>query len=131
VGGLRGGAAVTPFVILPSDTTDSTFRCEHFRCTLAYRHCLRRQTEIRRAGRMAKDKTPRPVHPFCAEECAVGREVAAHFGKPEPVLLSLSGVGQLKRHAPAPPTQPKEDVMPTGKRREPCKSCVGRRERGT
>lgn len=112
---------MNPITILPSDTPDSTFRCEHFSCTLAFKHCLRRQTEQLRASRSVVAMVSRPLHPFCADECPVGRQVAAQFGKPEPVLLALSGTGQLHRYAPVPPA--KEDEMPRGKRAEACSEC--------
>lgn len=53
---------------------DATFRCEHWRCVLAMRHCLRRQKEMKR---VPNKKTPNPVHPYCAGgTCDQGNEIA-------------------------------------------------------
>jgi hypothetical protein len=78
----RQGALVTMLEIPPDATVDTTFECVHWRCTLAFRHCLRRQVEARRKGPRAKNRTLVPLHPFCARECDDGRIVAARFGLP-------------------------------------------------
>lgn len=86
--------------IPPEATLETTFRCEHWRCTLAFRHCLRRQAESKHRGPGAKDRTPIPLHPYCATECDDGRIVAVRFGVLSIAPLGRSALGALQRPAP-------------------------------
>lgn len=66
---------------LPPDATlDSTFRCAKWACTLALKHCLRRQTEVTRSSGKDGWKNARPMHAFCASgECEQGNEIRQRF----------------------------------------------------
>ena len=103
---LRGGQeACQDGDAMPEPTSpDDTFRCAKWSCTLAVKHCLRRQTETREAGRNAVHKPePVPVHPYCANECETGRGFAARFGAGEQLVpLRLGAFGPSKR-ATVPP----------------------------
>jgi hypothetical protein len=53
---------------------DALFRCEKWACTLAEKHCLRRQVEVKWIPRANED---RPVYEHCASgECAQGVAIA-------------------------------------------------------
>lgn len=91
---------MTMLEITPEATVDTPFLCAHWRCTLAFRHCLRRRAESRHRGPRAKDRTPVPLHPYCANECDDGRIVAARFGVITIAPLSRSPLGALQRPAP-------------------------------
>lgn len=63
---------------------DTTFRCVHWACTLAHKHCLRRQAELyRKPGKTSSGKhfvKERAAHPYCASgECEQGAAIRAQF----------------------------------------------------
>jgi hypothetical protein len=62
-----GGALTTSLAI--EDRRDELFWCSHFERELARKHCLRRQTDMRKDGGAWV-----PVLPFCATSCSLGRE---------------------------------------------------------
>lgn len=102
---------------------DATFRCTHFACTLAFKHCLRRQSETRRKpGRTSAGKhfvRELSVHPHCAGgTCDQGNAIAAahpqfthqqHDPRKAPRLDIVRAV--------------EESTMPRGRRAKPCPEC--------
>lgn len=76
---------MTTALNIPQDaTTDTVFRCVKWSCVMAYRHCLRRQAEALQRGPLSKNRTPIPVHPYCANKCEDGQAIAERFGRPAP-----------------------------------------------
>jgi hypothetical protein len=63
-----GGRALTTSLAI-EDRRDELFWCSHFGRELARKHCLRRQTDMRKDGGAWL-----PVLPFCATSCSLGRE---------------------------------------------------------
>jgi hypothetical protein len=66
--GPAGGGALTSRLAI-EDRSDELFWCSHFERELARKHCLRRQTDLRKDGGAWL-----PVLPFCATSCSLGRE---------------------------------------------------------
>jgi len=116
---------VSRLAVLPPDATlDTPFRCDHFACTLAVKHCLRRQTDRRRGNAGVRDgvrlKWSKPLHEFCASgACEQGAEIRARFPDARP------------EQARDPRCAPRMDIvraveeanMPKGIRTEPCPKC--------
>lgn len=105
---------------------DELFRCEKWACTLAVKHCLRRQRETREGGRNQKIKTVHPVHPHCASgECDQGRAIAlrltGHEIAPKPPTRSAPRLDIIQA---VEARQAKGDTMPKGYARgAACKTC--------
>jgi hypothetical protein len=91
---------MTMLEIQPDATLETPFDCVHWRCKLIFRCCLSRQAEVRRKGPRAKDSTPVPIHPFCAQECDDGRIVAARFGALRARTLVRTAFGALQEERP-------------------------------
>lgn len=92
------------------------FTCEHFRCSLTKKACLRRQGARRRL-RNGKTETDKAVYELCASgTCAQGNEIRAELGEAPIELVNR----------PTPPAPVEEDVMPRGVRTEPCPKCGSR-----
>lgn len=112
---------------------ESTFRCTHFACTLAVRHCLRRQTEQRAsATRVAKGdaagrrvETSKPVHAYCAGgTCPQGQEIASLFpaalpARPDPRTAPRMDIVRAVEEK----LMPKPDTTSKPGQGAPCREC--------